>query len=143
MVKTLVTAALLLAATGAQAQLWQCPKPGGGATYQEKPCVTPQAPDPQIASPTITPAPTPSSAVDKNCAAVGEMAFKAAQMRDRGFALTKTLAPFDKITIPEIRDAFRTIVIEVYTKRWLTPEIAQQQTEVACIKGLSHAETSR
>jgi hypothetical protein len=81
--------------------------------------------------------------VDKNCAAVGEMALKAAQMRDNGIALTQTLAPFDKITLPEIRDAFRTIVIEVYTKRWLTPEIARQQTEVACIKGLSQASTRR
>jgi hypothetical protein len=49
----------LLSATLAHAQLWQCPKPEGGYSYQDKPCAKASAP----ASTPVQPPPTKSEPI--------------------------------------------------------------------------------
>jgi hypothetical protein len=83
------------------------------------------------------------SSADTACTHTGKMAFQVALARNRGVALDLALATATRgqsPTLPEsLRQYMRAIVLEVYQKTWWTPQMAQQQVAVQCVRVMQQA----
>jgi hypothetical protein len=79
------------------------------------------------------------------CKSFGMTAKAAAQARDRGGTYTELVAGLRHglatLSDARLREVFEPLYMamikELYEKRWMTPERAQQDMEFVCIKGIS------
>ena len=88
--------------------------------------------------PAPKPAPTPPGDTSKIwgqfCAELGSLAMTMAEARDNGAPLSVLLSRAQQVEDSKMAPYLRTLTLEIYEQRWMTPARVRQTVELECFQ---------
>ena len=138
---------LVMSALLASSEVYKRPDGKGRTVLRDVPCTL--VPDEGAPLPSSPPPSTDSAGLtdwETMCKNAGQTASEFAKARDRGATYTQLLAGMRRVLAEQAQfrqifePVYTTMLRDIFERRWLTPAMAQQQMEFACIQGISQSQ---